>query len=192
MRYVVKRISLFCQSYKRYETIPGCNALRKKKFGFGWFAKITAARACPSCCNRPKSIADVLNASDCVSLITSKPGNALLIKGLRIGWDWIWVHLIYRGRRWHISEITCQIGTFPLSRYHSLKSLNYWNKYRSLNQVWTSQHGHVTHVSIVPVGEPQNRSHNVISVVISIRAWWLGNRGLIPSSRLEKSLLSFM
>ena len=91
MRYVVERISLFCQSYKRYETIrgEGGNALRKKKCDIGWFSKITAARACPRCYNRPKSIADVLNALDSISLITSKPGSALLINGLGIGWDWV-------------------------------------------------------------------------------------------------------
>ena len=90
VRYVLERISLFCQSYKRYETILGGGgyALRKKKFGIGSFSKITATCACPRCYNRPKSIADVLNASGSITLITSMPGNAVLINGLRIGWDW--------------------------------------------------------------------------------------------------------
>ena len=118
------------------------------------------------------------------------PGNAVLINGLRIGWDWFWVYSIYCERSWLISGITCQIGTFPLSRDRSLKWLNYWTKYRTLNQIWRPSMS-MLHVSIISVGEPKSRSHNVISVVTLIYAWWLENRGLIPSSRLEKSLLSF-
>jgi hypothetical protein len=57
-----------------------------------------------------------------------------------------------------------------ISRDHSIKLLHYLNKYRALNQGWTSQHELVTHVSIISIGELQDRSHHVISVVNLILA----------------------